>query len=196
MLLAGDEMGRTQRGNNNAYCQDELSWFDWHVAPEDRQFFNFVRHLLTLRKEHPAFRRTQFLRGRSVRGTRIKDVVWLNPRGTEISDQEWSQGTAHCLGLFLAGDATDTYDAQGHLLTDDDFLLLLNNAGTAADFQFASFLPQRRWEVIFDTSLEPATGGARNPALAGSFVVQPRSLVLLCQSRIDGKALAHTSASS
>jgi glycogen operon protein len=189
MLLAGDEIGRSQRGNNNAYCQDELSWLDWHVAPEDRRFFDFVRHLLALRKEHPAFRRTQFLHGRSIRGSHIKDVVWLTPRGSEMSDQEWNQGTAHCLGLFLAGDATDTYDAQGHLLTDDDFLLLLNNADTPADFQFAPFLPQWRWEVILDTSLEPAGGdGAHNPGPGGSFVVQPRSLVLLCQRRSDSRA--------
>jgi glycogen operon protein len=193
MLLAGDEVGRSQWGNNNAYCQDELSWLDWHVAPEDHRFFDFVRHLLALRKEHPAFRRTQFLHGRSIRGSHIKDVVWLTPRGSEMSDQEWNQGTAHCLGLFLAGDATDTYDAQGHLLTDDDFLLLLNNADTAADFQFAPFLSQWRWEVIFDTSLEAARGdGAHNPGPGGSFVVQPRSLVLLCQRRIDNRA-SHTS---
>lgn len=99
MLLAGDEMGRTQRGNNNAYCQDELSWLNWHIAPEDRRFFNFVRVLLTLRKEHPAFRRTQFLQGRSVRGTRIKDVVWLTPRGTEMSDPGMEPGHRSLPGL-------------------------------------------------------------------------------------------------
>jgi isoamylase len=189
MLLAGDEIGRTQRGNNNAYCQDnDLSWLDWRIDAEGRRFFDFVRRLLRLRKEHPTFRRAQFLEGRAIRGTHIKDVVWLTPQGTEMSDREWNRGTAHCLGLFLAGDATDTYDEQGRLLADDDFLLVLNNGEAAADFKFAPFLPQGRWEVTLDTGAEqPLAEGESRPAPAGNFAVQPRSLVLLCQRRTDAK---------
>ncbi len=187
MLLAGDEFGRTQRGNNNAYCQDnEISWLDWHIDPEGRQFFEFVRRLLELRRQHPAFRRTQFLHGRSIRGSDTKDVVWLAPRGTEMSESEWNQGAAHCLGLFLAGDATDNYDTHGRLVTDDNFLLLLNNADTAVDFQFAPFLPKRRWAVVVDTSVEAvARDGERELVPAERFVVQPRSLVVLCQRRAN-----------
>jgi isoamylase len=191
MLLAGDEIERTQRGNNNAYCQDnDLSWLDWHIDADGRRFVEFVSRLLRLRREHPAFRRTQFLQGRSIRGAHIKDVVWLTPHGTEMSEQEWNQGTAHCLGLFLAGDATDTYDAQGNLLTDDDFLILLNNGETVTDFKFAPFLPQR-WEVTLDTSAEEPIGeGEPRVAAEGTFVVQPRSLVLLCQRGSVRKAVS------
>jgi isoamylase len=187
MLLAGDEFGRTQRGNNNAYCQDnEISWLDWHIDPEGRQFFEFVRRLLELRRQHSAFRRTQFLQGRSIRGSHTKDVVWLAPHGTEMSESEWNQGAAHCLGLFLAGDATDNYDTHGRLVTDDNFLLLLNNADTAVDFEFAPFLPKRRWAVVVDTSVEAvARDGERELVPAESFVVQPRSLVVLWQRRAN-----------
>jgi len=187
MLLAGDEFGRTQRGNNNAYCQDnEISWLDWHIDPDGRHFFEFVRRLLELRRQHSAFRRTQFLQGRSIRGSHIKDVVWLAPHGTEMSESEWNQGAAHCLGLFLAGDATDNYDTQGRLVTDDNFLLLLNNADTAVDFEFAPFLPARRWTVVVDTSVEAVErDGERELVPMENFVVQPRSLVVLCQRRTN-----------
>jgi isoamylase len=187
MLVAGDEFGRTQRGNNNAYCQDnEISWLDWHIDPEGRQFFEFVRRLLELRRQHSAFRRTQFLQGRSIRGSHTKDVVWLAPHGTEMSESEWNQGAAHCLGLFLAGDATDNYDTHGRLVTDDNFLLLLNNADTAVDFEFAPFLPKRHWAVVVDTSVEAvARDGERELVPAESFAVQPRSLVVLCQRRAN-----------
>src|SRR6185295_2810047 len=101
MLLAGDEMGRTQVGNNNAYCQDnEVSWVNWELSPEGRQLLEYTRRLIGLRNAHPLFRRRTFFRGRAVRDPAIKDVLWLAPSGTEMTDEEWNQSFARCLGVF------------------------------------------------------------------------------------------------
>jgi len=105
MLLAGDEMGRTQGGNNNAYCQDnETSWLDWDLRPEDRQLLEFVQRLIQLRRERPVFRRGEFFQGRPIRASGVKDIMWLSPDGREMGPEAWRQSHARCLGVYLAGD--------------------------------------------------------------------------------------------
>jgi len=106
MLLAGDEMGRTQGGNNNAYCQDnEISWLNWNLQPEDRQLIEFVQRLIKLRRDAPVFRRGEFLQGRPIRASGVKDITWLSPDGREMDHDNWRQSHARCLGICLAGEA-------------------------------------------------------------------------------------------
>jgi isoamylase len=191
MLLAGDEMGRTQRGNNNGYCQDnELSWLDWKPRPESRELFEFVRALLLYRRQHPAFRRASFFHGRPIRGTEVKDIVWLTPRGSEMSENDWNQPGSHCLGMFLSGDAIEDDDERGRQLVDDNFLLLLNNSDRTVAFRLAGFLPRNTWSVVLDTSR--SDGGlveSRRLRPTESFPLQPRSLVLLNQPRVAPAAM-------
>src|SRR3712207_6283901 len=108
MITAGDEWARTQNGNNNAYCQDnEISWLEWEHTEEQNQLFEFTRRLIQLRREHPVFRRPKFFQGRRIRGSEIKDVMWFNPGGNEMSDEEWASPFVRCLGMLLSGDTID-----------------------------------------------------------------------------------------
>lgn len=106
MLLAGDEMGRTQGGNNNAYCQDnEISWLDWNIAPEERGLLEFVQRLIELRRERPVFRRGEFFEGRPIRDNGVKDIMWFSSDGCEMGPESWRQSHARCLGIYLACDS-------------------------------------------------------------------------------------------
>ena len=152
MLAAGDEFARTQNGNNNAYCQDnELSWFSWELDEKQKELLEFTKKLIQLRKDHPVFRRPKFFQGRRIRGSEIKDVMWFNPGGNEMSEEEWASPFARCLGLLLSGDTIDVVDFQGQPIRDDTFLLLIN-----AHFEAIPFvLPgeeQIEWQLIIDTT--------------------------------------------
>ncbi|HWY41523.1 MAG TPA: glycogen debranching protein GlgX [Chthoniobacterales bacterium] len=152
MLLGGDEFGRTQNGNNNAYCQDnEISWFNW--KRRDNQVFDFTRRLIQFRKQHPVFRRPKFLRGKRVPGSETKDVMWFNPGGNEMSDEEWASPFVRCLGMLLSGDAADVIDSRGEPVRDETFLLLIN-----AHYEPIPFLlpgeQHLEWELILDTATE------------------------------------------
>ncbi len=126
MLLGGDELGRTQEGNNNAYCQDnETSWFDWERV--DEELLSFVRDLIALRREHPVFRRRRWFHGRAIRGT--PDVGWAKPDGGEMADEDWDQGFACSLAIYLNGDAIPDHDDRGQPVADASFLLLLRAEG-------------------------------------------------------------------
>ena len=153
MLLAGDEVGRTQRGNNNAYCQDnETSWLDWSAEGQDRNLFEFTRKLVSLRKNHPVFRRRNFLQGRPLKGSGAKDVHWLTPAGTEMSDEEWNLHYARCLGMLLFGEAIDERDERGRPVRDDSFLLLINAYHEAVEFTMPATPLGGDWHVVLDTS--------------------------------------------
>jgi glycogen operon protein len=152
MLCGGDEWGRTQNGNNNAYCQDnEISWFNWERDEKQNQFFEFTRRLIQLRKEHPVFRRPKFLKGRRIRGSEIPDVMWFNPGGNQMTEGEWTSPFVRCLGMLLSGDATDVLNFEGESVRDDTFLLLIN-----AHYEPIAFvLPGQEhleWQLILDTS--------------------------------------------
>ena len=123
MLLGGDELGRTQQGNNNAYCQDnEISWYDW--ADADPAFTEWCRTLVALRRDHPVFRRRRWFQGHPIRGT--EEVLWLRPDGVAMTDNDWDNGYAKSLGVLLDGEAITTADAYGGRVTDDSYLVLLN----------------------------------------------------------------------
>ncbi|PYK07504.1 MAG: glycogen debranching enzyme GlgX [Verrucomicrobia bacterium] len=151
MLNGGDEWGRSQSGNNNAYCQDnEISWFNWERNEKQNQLLEFTRRLIQLRKEHPVFRRPKFFQGRRIRGSEIRDVMWFNPGGSEMSEEEWASPFVRCLGMLLSGDTMDVLNFEGEPIRDDTFLLLIN-----AHYEPVPFvLPgqeQIEWQLILDT---------------------------------------------
>src|SRR5580704_10806567 len=160
MLLGGDEFGRTQNGNNNAYCQDnEISWFNWQRR--DNQLFEFTRRLIAFRKQHPVFRRPKFFQGKRVGGSETKDVMWFNPGGNEMSEQEWNSPFVRCLGMLISGDVDDVVDSHGEPVRDDTFLWLINAHYEAIPF----LLPgeeKLEWEQILDTAIEE--GFLKKPA--------------------------------
>jgi len=154
MLLGGDEFGRTQKGNNNAYCQDnEISWLNWQRNEKQNRLFEFTKKLIEFRRDHAVFRRPKFFQGRRVRGGEIKDVMWFNPGGNEMSDEEWNSPFVRCLGMLISGDAVDLVDAQGEPMRDDTFLLLINAHQEPIPF----VLPGEEhleWEQILETTNE------------------------------------------
>src|SRR5690349_18608678 len=154
MLTGGDEWGRTQNGNNNAYCQDkEISWFDWTRDEKQNQFLEFTRRLIQCRKDHPVFRRPKFLKGRRIPGSEIRDVMWFNPGGNQMTEEEWTSPFVRCLGMLLSGDATDVLNFEGDPIRDDTFLLLIN----AHHEPVAFVLPGQEhleWQFVLDTAQE------------------------------------------
>jgi glycogen operon protein len=186
MLLAGDETGRTQRGNNNAYCQDnEISWMSWNRESEDRELLSFVSQLIKFRKSHPSFRRRSFFQGPRVKGTGVKDIVWLTPDGREMTDEEWRQSDARCLGLYLQGDATNEDDDRGRPVIDDDFIVLLNSHHEAIPFLLPRLGERDAWQAVLDTAR--ANGDALYQG-AEQFPLQARSLALLTRVKIGAVA--------
>ena len=153
MFVAGDCAGRTQGGNNNAYCQDnEISWMSWGIKPEDNQLLEFVRRIIELGKAHPVFRRRSFFHGRRIRGSALKDIVWLKPDGAEMTDEEWQASYARSLGLYIAGEGVSEVDDRGVPLKDDSFILLLNAHHEVVPFMLPGFKPDTGWLREFDTS--------------------------------------------
>ena len=153
MICHGDEMGRTQHGNNNAYAQDnEIAWVSWDLSERDRELLEFTRRVARLRREHPTFRRGKFFRGRHIRGSDVRDIVWLSPDGTEMTDQDWNAGYVRCFGMALGGEAMEEWNGRGEQITDDNFLLLFNADGAAIDFTLPDFGRSRGWCVLLDTA--------------------------------------------
>jgi len=179
MLLHGDELSRTQQGNNNAYCQDnELSWVDWNLQPDARNMLEFTKEVIRLRKHHPVFRRGKFFYGRRVRGAEVKDLTWFRPDGKEMTEEDWTNPLTRSFGLRLAGDALDELDAHGQPLADDT-LLLINAYWEPLSFVLPAHKPGLTWETQLDT--REATGKSNRPPLQGGDTceIAGRSLVLL-----------------
>jgi isoamylase len=159
MLVGGDEMGRTQAGNNNAYCQDnEISWFDWESV--DRGLLAFTQRLLCVRRDHPVFRRSRWFRGRSPRGADVGDIAWFRPDGESMSDEDWHSGFAKSFGVFLNGDGLRDLDENGNRLTDDSFLLLFNAHHEPLQFTIPPASFGDRWNVVIDTATEDGSSEA------------------------------------
>lgn len=160
MLCGGDEVGRTQGGNNNAYTQDnEISWFDWNLDDRKRALLEFIKRIIQLRKSHPNFHRRRFFQDRridpdapdmTVEGYVEHDVRWLRPDGKDMTQEEWHAGWIRCFGLWLNGRTLDEVNAVGEPIRDETFLLLFNSHHAPVRFT----LPQRRgiaWELCLDT---------------------------------------------
>jgi len=181
MICGGDERGRTQRGNNNAYCQDnELSWFDWKLDRSDHALLAFTQQLIALRQAHPVFRRRRFFHGRHIRGAEVKDLSWFRPDGKEMTDEDWHKGYVRCLGLRLAGDAMEQTDSKGRPLLDDTFLLLLNAHHEPLPFTLPAHRRGVRWQPVLDT-VATIHDKKRVTLLKGGecYDLETRSLVLL-----------------
>ncbi|MGB5180506.1 MAG: glycogen debranching protein GlgX [Gammaproteobacteria bacterium] len=181
MLLAGDEMGRTQNGNNNAYCQDnEISWVNWEIDNHDREFMKFVRRIVHLRKNHPVFRRRYFFQGRHIKGVNVKDILWLRPDGEEMTDREWRMFHARCLGLLLNGNAIEEHDERGSRIHDNTYLLLLNANATPMAFRLPGHVGIARWYVEIDTCFVDGKRPDRRTYNTGeNYPLQGRSTALL-----------------
>jgi isoamylase len=183
MLLAGDELGRTQQGNNNAYCQDnEISWVDWEAADSCGDLFDFTCALIALRSEHPVFRRRRFFSGElsGASGTELRDISWLTAAGSEMTVEDWRSGYARSLAVLLNGDAITEPDSRGEAITDQSFLLLFNAGDDPVTFTLPGTDAASGWEVVADTA-EPA--GQLPPASAEPVMtardVAARSVVIL-----------------
>jgi glycogen operon protein len=179
MLVAGDELGRTQQGNNNAYCQDnEISWLDWEQG--DPELLAFTARLVALRRQHPIFRRRRWCQGRPCPGALVADVAWFRPDGSEMQDEDWQSGFAKSLGIFLNGESIRTLDALGGAVADDSFELLFNAHHAPIDFRLPVFVRGRAWQILIDTAQEPLEPGRDEPCEPGKIVrVDGRSLVVL-----------------
>ncbi len=190
MLLAGDELGRTQRGNNNGYCQDnELSWVDWEGAQQHADLLEFTCALSELRRAHPVFRRRRFFSGRKgsaqdADGAR-QDIVWLAPAGHEMTDRDWNASYARSLAVFLNGSAITEPGPRGESVQDQDFLLLVNAHSGPVTFTLPGRAFAASWDVVVDTSgarKEPAACGAR-VAVGGRAMMVLRSTAPAGDSR-------------
>jgi isoamylase len=160
MVSHGDELGRTQRGNNNAYCQDnEMAWVDWDLTPEKRLLFQFTSRLVHFRLAQPTLRRRKYFQGRSIRGSEIKDVAWLTPDGKEMDDAAWNAGFVRSLGMLLSGSAIEEVDERGQLILGDTVLALLNGHDDQVPFTLPLAEGDQQWQRVFDTF--DALGGDR-----------------------------------
>ena len=191
LLNGGDEFSRTQKGNNNTYCQDnELSWFNWQWTPEQQQLLRFTTQLTQFRREHPVFRRPKYFTGRRIRGDDVKDLMWFAPHGAEMKAADWQNGFAKCIGVLFSGTTSDVRDARGEPVRDDTFLLLFN-----AHYEPLTFIvPGReeiRWETVINTVAEIGFVKAGEVVAAGDEVeLIERSVSLLRLSEGD-QSFAH-----
>ncbi len=178
MLLGGDEIGRSQGGNNNPYCQDnEISWYDWEQV--DHDLLEFTRQVLRIRHEHPVFRRRRWFQGRPIHGSEAGDVAWFAPSGQEMSEQDWNDGQVNCLMMLLNGAAIPSPNAKGEPVFDDSFLLFFNASNKTVAFT----LPANSgggWMSVLSTDPAPPSRARRE---GGMVKVGGRSLTVLCQSR-------------
>jgi glycogen operon protein len=181
MLLHGDEFGRTQRGNNNVYCQDnEISWLDWGHQQEG--LAEFTAWLVRLRREHPVFRRRRFFQGQDIRGRQheLDDITWLTPSGEEMTDEDWEAGFAKSLGVFLNGDAIGEPDTRGQRVTSGSFLLLFNASEQEVQFTIPPPGYGERWTREIDTARSLPEAGDVTTVKAGDRVpLISRSLQVL-----------------
>ncbi len=186
MISGGDELSRTQRGNNNAYCQDnEISWYDWQLDERRRDFLEFVRYMVKLRREHPVLRRRRFFQGRPIRGSGVKDIAWFEPSGKEMDDRAWHNPAARCLGFLLEGSAIDEVDEQGNPVVDDTLFVMLNANPETVVFHLPPHEPGTRWERLLDT--HDTNWGRRYCLRDSRYRLRGRSVVVLRLVRPGGE---------
>jgi glycogen operon protein len=179
MICGGDELSHTQKGNNNAYCQDnELTWLNWELTPAQQEFLAFVKLAARIRREQPVFQRRKFFQGRGIRGSNVKDLSWFDPNGGEMTDEAWDAGYVKCLGMRLAGDVIGEQDERGEPITGDTLLLLLNAHHEPIPFKLPAGRPEQHWEVMLDTAASQTPAATAAPA-PEQYPLQGRSLVVL-----------------
>jgi glycogen operon protein len=180
MLLGGDEMGRTQGGNNNPYCQDnEISWFDWGLVNDNEALLDFTRRLITFRQEHPIFHRRKWFQGRAIHGSEVHDILWFNPDGAEMTEKQWHEGFTQAIAIFLNGDEITEPGTRGDRITDDSFLLLFNAHSEELEFMLPPALQQWNWQVIIDTRQEYFIEAGKSYSSDQAIEVVEQSIVVL-----------------
>jgi glycogen operon protein len=177
MLRAGDELGHTQQGNNNAYCQDnEINWLNWRLSEEDQEFLEFVKQAIHLWKTQPVLQRRQFFQGRALRGDQATDIDWLTPLGRKMSDQDWNAGFVRCLGMRLEGRMEDEVDERGRPIVGDTLLVLLNSHSESIPFHLPAHAPHHYWQPLLDTAYKPLSNRLH---AADLYPLQGRALAIL-----------------
>ncbi len=180
MISHGDEIGRTQGGNNNAYCQDSpIAWVDWSKLEDNADMLEFTRKAVALRKKHPVFRRRRFLAGNPIRsGEQERDIAWLTPAGVEMTPEDWGSGFGKSVAVFLNGDAIPEPNARGERVRDDSFLLCFNAHDESLDFVLPPDDYAEKWVTALDTG-DPAGAHEVTISAGDKMPLQPRSLRVL-----------------
>src|SRR5690606_14451480 len=178
MLLHGDEVSRTQGGNNNAYCQDnETTWQRWDWTEHEREMLAWTKRVIALRARHPVLRRRNYFRGRPIRGTGIKDIAWLVPDGGEMTDQEWHDPETRALGMQLAGVASDLTDEEGRPIIDDTLRILRNASAENVQFQLPP--AAQSWQFVLDTARPHRREGSEYHYPGDKYPLTARSIAIL-----------------
>jgi glycogen operon protein len=189
MLLSGDEISRTQQGNNNAYCQDnEISWTNWQEA--DEELLVFTQQLITLRKDHPVFCRRRWFQGQPIKGIGLEDIAWFLPDGTEMSEEHWTNDFAKSMAVFLNGRGIHTPGPKGEQIIDDNFYLIFNAHHEALEYKLPGAKYAKRWTRLLSTAegkIEPGEVYAAESVIQ----VEGRSILLLQQPTAYAKSVKH-----
>jgi len=178
MILGGDELSQTQRGNNNTYCQDNpLTWLNWQLDESQQKFLSFVKEAVRIRMTQPVCQRRKFFKGRALRGSDIKDISFFNPSGKEMSDADWNTAYIKCMGVRLAGDLIDDETERGEPIVGETLLLLLNAHHEPLPFSLPATKTEHRWHLLVDT----ADDGSAPLIFHGteSYMLKDRSFAIL-----------------
>jgi glycogen operon protein len=180
MLVMGDEMGRTQGGNNNPYCQDnEISWLDWDLQEENENLLDFTRQLIDFRRRHPVFKRRKWFQGRAIRGTEVTDISWFNPDGVKMTEEQWNSGFAKAIGIFLNGEGIGSPGPRGERIIDESFLILLNAHYEMLEFAIPPELQEWEWVTILDTTKPRFVQRGKRYIEDKPINVEARSIIIL-----------------
>jgi glycogen operon protein len=179
MLLHGDEVMRTQAGNNNAYCQDnETTWQPWELTKVQRDMLEWTKRVIRFRKAHGILRRRSYFQGRPLRGGAIKDISWRRPDGQEMSDEEWNNDDLHALAIWLAGNAADLRDERGRRIIDDTLLVMLNASEETVEFRLPK-IDSLQWEIVLDTDWPTIPEGQECYLSGGKYALGARAMAIL-----------------
>ncbi|WP_438355026.1 glycogen debranching protein GlgX [Microbacterium sp. CJ88] len=196
MLLHGDELGRTQGGNNNGYAQDnEITWLDWESI--DQPLIEFTAALVRLRRDHPTFRRSRFFNGRPVRreeGAPVPDIVWLRPDGTTMQPEDWDSGFGRAVGVFLNGGGIRERDSRGEPISDKHFIVLFNAGDEPVDFTLPTDEYSPKWDVLVDTAGQRADSAPIEPG--DDIAIEAKALMVLCEHDVPEPEVDHSVAAS
>jgi isoamylase len=186
MLLHGDEVARTQAGNNNGYCQDnQTTWQRWAIDEKEHEQFEWVQRIVAFRKQHPVLRRRGFFRGRSIRGSDVKDITWFRDDGAEMEESDWEEGYRRALGVLVAGAAADLTDERGELVTDHSIVMLFNASAEEVDFRLPAIATNTRWILCFDSAKPERAEGSSEASAADGVAVAGRALTVFRSANVS-----------
>ena len=182
MVVYGDEIGRTQKGNNNAYCQDnELTWKPWSVTDAARDQLAWTRRMVAFRRNHPVLRRRDYFQGRPIRGKEVQDILWLGADGRPMTEPRWTDPNQRAIAFRLAGDAADLVDADGTRLTDDNLLVLMNSWSEPVEFRLPSTPAHQPWVLAFDSARPGAHEGSQRLRSGSRYHLAARAIAVFTQ---------------